>query len=113
MSGLTSHVLDTALGIPAAGVAVTLFELQDERRWHEYTTRRTDADGRTGDFFVDAYLHAGTYRLRFALAEYHESVGTASFYPHVDIVFVVTDAAEHCHIPLLVSPFGYTTYRGS
>lgn len=113
MSGLTSHVLDTALGVPAAGVAVTLFELQDERRWHEHTTRRTDADGRTGDFFAGAHLHAGTYRLRFALAEYHEAVGTTGFFPLIDVVFVVTDAAEPCHVPLLVSPFGYTTYRGS
>ena len=113
MSGLTSHVLDTALGVPAAGVAVTLFELQDERRWHEHTTLRTDTDGRTGDFFDGAYLHAGTYRLRFALGEYQELLGKVGFYPHVDIEFVVTDATKPCHIPLLVSPFGYTTYRGS
>jgi 5-hydroxyisourate hydrolase len=113
MSGLTSHVLDTALGTPAAGVAVTLFELQEERRWSEHTTRRTDEDGRTGDFFAGAHLHTGTYRLRFALAEYHELLGTVGFYPYVDVVFIVADAAAQCHVPLLVSPSGYTTYRGS
>lgn len=112
MSGLTSHVLDTALGHPAAGVAVTLFERRDGA-WHEHTTRRTDADGRTGDFFAGTDFHAGTYRLRFALAEYHDSLGTAGFYPHADVVFIVRDAAEHYHVPLLVSPFGYATYRGT
>jgi 5-hydroxyisourate hydrolase len=113
MSGLTSHVLDAAKGLPAAGIAVTLFERQDERRWHEHTTRRTDDDGLTGDFFAGAHLHEGTYRFRFNLGEYYESQGTVGFYPHVDVEFIVTDASEHCHIPLLVSPFGYTTYRGS
>ncbi len=112
MSGLTSHVLDTARGHPAAGVAVTLFEHRDGA-WHEHAALRTDADGRTGDFFADTDFHAGTYRLRFALAEYHDSQGTAGFYPHADVVFIVRDAAEHYHVPLLVSPFGYATYRGS
>ena len=112
MSGLTSHVLDTALGHPAAGVAVTLSERRDGA-WHEYATRRTDADGRTGDFFAGTDFHAGTYRLRFALAEYHDSLGTAGFYPHADVVFIVRDAAEHYHVPLLVSRFGYATYRGT
>ncbi len=112
MSGLTSHVLDTARGHPAAGVAVTLFEHRDGA-WHEHAALRTDADGRTGDFFADTDFHAGTYRLRFALGEYHDSQGTPGFYPHADVVFIVRDAAEHYHVPLLVSPFGYATYRGS
>lgn len=112
MSGLTSHVLDTATGAPAAGVAVTLFERQ-HGAWHEHATRRTDTDGRTGDFFADADFHAGTYRLRFSLAEYHASVGVDGFFPHADVVFIVSDPARHYHVPLLTSPFGYTTYRGS
>ena len=112
MSRLTSHVLDTSLGRPAAGVTVTLAQFQDGA-WYDRATLTTDDDGRTGDFGAGGDISPATYRLRFALAEYHGGQGVTGFYPYADVVFVVRGAAEHYHVPLLVSPFGYSTYRGS
>ena len=110
MSGITSHVLDTSRGTPAEGVSVTLAE-QGPDGWREIASRSTDADGRTGNFFGDGdVVPPGVYRLRFALDDYHAGAG---FYPHVDVVFTIRDADAHYHVPLLVSPFGYSTYRGS
>ena len=100
MSHLSTHVLDTAAGRPAAGVAVTL------ERGDEVVARgTTDADGRIGGLGPDR-LDAGTYRLRFDTADH------SPFFPEVVVAFVVADDT-HLHVPLLLSPHGYTTYRGS
>jgi 5-hydroxyisourate hydrolase len=106
MSTLSTHVLDTALGKPAAGIRVTL--LRGEKVLGEATT---DADGRARDF--SGTLEPGDYRLRFEVHPYFRSTGREAFYRIVTIEFVVRDAAEHYHVPLLLNPFGYSTYRGS
>ncbi len=116
MTGITTHVLDTARGRPAAGVAVSLARRSGDA-WAELARARTDANGRVANLLPDGVKHpAGTYRLRFDTGAYFASQegggGAPSFYPFVEIVFEIRDA-EHYHVPLLVSPFGYTTYRGS
>jgi len=113
MTGITTHVLDTAHGRPASGVAVSLARRSGDT-WAELSTARTDANGRVANLLPDGVKHpAGTYRLRFDTGAYFAAQGdVAPFYPLVEIVFEIRDA-EHYHVPLLVSPFGYTTYRGS
>ena len=112
MSGITTHVLDTARGRPAAGVRVSLAVRADER-WSELATTVTDAGGRITGFLPDRPPAVGsTYRLRFEIGEYFAAQGLAAFHPYVEVVFTVHDDRPH-HVPLLVSPFGYTTYLGS
>lgn len=113
MSGLSTHVLDTAIGRPAAGIGVRL-EVEDGDGWRELAQAATNADGRVGHLLPPGTsLAAATYRLTFDVAAYHAAHGAAGFYPFVIIVFTVRDAAQHHHVPLLLSPFGYSTYRGS
>ena len=112
MTGITTHVLDTTRGRPAAGVAVSLARRTGET-WTELTMARTDATGRVANLLPDDVQNpTGTYRLRFDTGAYFKAQGVASFHPFVEIIFDVRDT-EHYHVPLLVSPFGYTTYRGS
>ena len=109
MSTLSTHVLDTSIGTPAAGVRVALERVDGAPQ--PLSAIATDADGRARDI-ARAPLVAGTYRLRFDTAEYFARTGRETFYPEVVVTFVVGDD-EHYHVPLLVSPFGYSTYRGS
>jgi 5-hydroxyisourate hydrolase len=109
---LSTHVLDTAAGRPAAGVRVTCERLRDTE-WQQLTERTTDDDGRIGDLVARDDLTIGVHRLSFATAEYAAATGTPTFWPLVTIIFEVVDADEHHHVPLLLSPFGYSTYRGS
>ncbi|WP_461164405.1 hydroxyisourate hydrolase [Arthrobacter sp. R4-81] len=111
VSQITTHVLDTASGRPAAGVAVGLYT-HDDGAWHLLANGTTDADGRIKDL-GPAALPAGTYRLNFGTGSYYEGLGTETFFPEVDLVFTVNGTGEHYHVPLLLSPFGYSTYRGS
>ena len=113
MSGITTHVLDTARGRPAAGVPVTL-EAKGEGGWAVVGRGATDADGRLRDLLPpDFAFGEGEYRLTFDAGAYFAASGAEGFYAEVSIAFVVRDAAAHYHVPLLLSPFGYTTYRGS
>lgn len=113
MSGITTHVLDTARGRPAAGVHVTL-ESKGEGGWAVVGRGATDADGRLRDLAPsDFVLSEGAYRLTFDAGAYFSTLGAEGFYTEVVVSFVVRDAAAHHHVPLLLSPFGYTTYRGS
>ncbi|MFL6256793.1 MAG: hydroxyisourate hydrolase [Pyrinomonadaceae bacterium] len=113
MSGITTHVLDIARGRPAAGVPVTL-EAKGEDGWRVVGRGATDADGRLRDLLPnDFVLSAGDYRLTFDTGTYFGGAGTEGFYTEVVVAFVVRDAAAHYHVPLLLSPYGYTTYRGS
>ena len=105
MSTLSTHVLDTALGTPAAGIRVTL--LHGDKVIGEATT---DADGRARDF--SGTLEPGDYRLRFEVHPYFRTTGREAFYRIITIEFVMR-SAEHYHVPLLLNPFGYSTYRGS
>ena len=113
MSKITTHVLDTSRGRPAAGVGVTLERLTGEQ-WEIAGTGRTDDDGRLRTLLASAApATPGVYRLVFDTAAYFSAHGIAVFYPHVTIAFDVADGEAHYHVPLLLSPFGYTTYRGS
>jgi len=112
MSAITTHVLDTARGRPAAGVPVLLEQRAGSEEWVERGRGTTDADGRIKDL-VSGPLVVGVYRLTFDTAVYFRSLKLEGFYPYVEIVFEVRDPAQHHHVPLLLSPFGYSTYRGS
>ena len=114
MSRITTHVLDISRGRPAAGVSITLEVQTDAGDWRAVGRGATDADGRlkslTGEGGV---LSEGVYRLTFETESYFAAQGVETFYPLAVVVFRVRDAAQHYHVPLLVSPFGYSTYRGS
>ena len=113
MSGITTHVLDTARGRPAAGVPVTL-EVKLDDGWRVVGRGATDADGRSRDLLPGDYqLTEGDYRLTFDAGAYLSASGAEGFYTEVVVSFVVRDAAAHYHVPLLLSPYGYSTYRGS
>lgn len=103
---LSTHVLDATTGRPAAGVPVTL-----SRSGSEVSAGVTDADGRIAELATE--LEVGTYRIRFDTAAYFATQGITGFYPEVLITFEVTDASAHHHVPLLLSPYAYSTYRGS
>jgi 5-hydroxyisourate hydrolase len=114
MSGISTHILDTARGRPAAGVLVILESAGEIGSWAELARAKTDVDGRIKSLLPNAAtLRAGDYRLRFATRPYFESSGQPVFYPEVLVHVRIDDPAGHYHIPLLMSPFGYSTYRGS
>jgi 5-hydroxyisourate hydrolase len=113
MSHITTHVLDISVGRPAANIAVILETQSARGDWAELARGATDADGRLRDWPAANALPAGIYRLSFDTRTYFGARKIASLYPQVVIVFEVRDAQEHYHIPLLLSPFGYSTYRGS
>jgi 5-hydroxyisourate hydrolase len=113
MSGITTHILDTAHGRPAGGVSVILERLVGAE-WKVLGRTATNADGRIGAFFPATPISSpGAYRLRFDVAPYFRAQAAESFYSEITITFNVDDPAEHYHVPLLLSPCGYTTYRGS
>ena len=109
---LSTHVLDTSIGRPATGVPVFL-DYQTDGEWRHLTAAETDVDGRIGGLVPAGALRAGVHRLTFAVADWAMKVGTTTFFPEVAIVFEVTAPEEHHHVPLLLSPYGYSTYRGS
>jgi 5-hydroxyisourate hydrolase len=109
MSAITTHVLDTALGEPARGVPVRLTRIVPDQS--VLAEARTDDDGRVTELGPDA-TEPGTYQLRFDVAAYAAATGQHCFFPEVVITFAVTDERHH-HVPLLLSPFAYSTYRGS
>lgn len=112
-AGITTHVLDTSRGRPAAGVPV-LLEIRAADGWQEVGRAATDTDGRVRQLLPpDRALEAGTWRLTFDLASWFAAQGIEVFYPEAAIVFLVRDPGQHHHVPLLLSPFGYSTYRGS
>ncbi|MFD1466616.1 hydroxyisourate hydrolase [Hymenobacter caeli] len=112
MSQITTHILDTTKGRPAAGVTIAL-RRQAGDGWQEIARGVTNADGRLTDLLIDKTpLELGIYQMKFFTREYFARDGTAHFYPFVEICFEVA-TAEHYHVPLLLNPFGYSTYRGS
>lgn len=112
MSQISTHVLDVSVGRPAANVAVTL-EIQNGSSWDQLGNGKTDNDGRLKGLLGERKLETAMYRLTFATDEYFGSRKVEFLYPQVTITFDVRDARQHYHIPLLLSPFGYSTYRGS
>ncbi len=112
MNGISTHVLDTALGQPARGLRVVLERPSLGGDWFPEGEGRTDASGRIAQLLgSDQPLEEGLYRLTFYVGDYFE--GRECFYPEISVQFVVRDPAAHHHIPLLLSPYGYTTYRGT
>ena len=111
MSPVTTHVLDTALGKPAAGIPVKLDLQNADGSWTSLADCTTNKDGRVTDLVPQEKFSIGTYRLTFDTSAYPSS--GAPFFPQVVVIFVVTDAKQHYHVPILLSPFGYSTYRGS
>jgi 5-hydroxyisourate hydrolase len=113
MSSITTHVLDTARGRPAAGIRVIL-ELQDGGSWRALGRGVTDGDGRLRTLLPSGTpLESGVHRLVFETADYFRDLRQSVFYPRVVVEFVVAQGESHYHVPLLLSPFGYTTYRGT
>ena len=113
MSGISTHVLDLVRGRPAAGIAVTL-EQHSGGSWRARGSGATNADGRIANLLgADIKLERGDYRLIFDTGACFRAAGEEPFFPQVVIAFHVEDAAQHHHVPLLLSRFGYTTYRGS
>jgi 5-hydroxyisourate hydrolase len=111
MSTLSTHVLDAASGQPAAGVRVAL-DRRDGEGWQPLGEEVTDDDGRVRDLAAGG-LGAGVHRLVFATGDYFAATGLTGFYPEVSVVFEVTDPNRHYHVPLLLSPYAFSTYRGS
>jgi 5-hydroxyisourate hydrolase len=113
VSPISTHVLDLARGRPAQGVTVRLEHHSTASGWSQVGGSVTDADGRSGDLAASGAPEAGRYRLTFETAAYFQARGERSFHPEVIVVFEVEDGAQKYHVPLLLSPFGYSTYRGS
>jgi 5-hydroxyisourate hydrolase len=108
---LSTHVLDTASGVPASGVLVVLYRVGDEEAT-EIARATTDNDGRIASPFGGS-LEAGLYELGFDAGAYFEKTGTPTFYTEIPVRFIIDDTGAHYHVPLLLSPYSYSTYRGS
>ncbi|MDQ6851405.1 MAG: hydroxyisourate hydrolase [Actinomycetota bacterium] len=106
---LSTHVLDATTGSPAEGILVTLEQRVDER-WERVADLRTDPDGRIRELGAPA---VGVHRVSFATGDYFAGRGVPTFYPEVTVTFEIVDAAAHQHVPLLLSPYAFSTYRGS
>jgi len=114
MSGITTHVLDTARGLPAADLAVTLERMDQEGTSTEVGRGRTDPDGRARALVpAGADVMPGRYRLRFDTGAWFARQRIDGFFPQVTVEFEVREAGRHCHVPLLLSPYGYSIYRGT
>ncbi|HEX8331636.1 MAG TPA: hydroxyisourate hydrolase [Segetibacter sp.] len=112
MSQLTTHILDTTKGKPAEGVTIILYQGGNDE-WNEIARGNTNSDGRIKDLLdSNNTLQLGIYKMRFETKDYFDKTSTQTFYPYVEIVFDIQNN-EHYHIPLLLNPFGYSTYRGS
>jgi 5-hydroxyisourate hydrolase len=111
---ISTHVLDTTTGRPAAGVGVVLERQGAGGELQHVSRARTDADGRVRELVPGAVdLETGTYRLTFETGAYFETLEIDGLYPRVSVLFMVRDSSQHYHVPLLLSPYGYSTYRGS
>ena len=114
--GLSTHILDTAVGRPAQGVSLTLAQLLTDdhgEQWQDIGRGETDADGRCKTLLGDRPLEAATYCIRFETGDYYHAQNLTGLYPYVEIAFTIADPTQHYHIPLLLTTNGYTTYRGS
>jgi len=111
--GISTHILDTALGRPATGIPITLARLTDGK-WSSLNEAATDVDGRCKHLLpAIEVLQPGMYRVHFETSVYYQQHNLDGLYPYVEIIFTVTEGEQHYHIPLLLTANGYTTYRGS
>jgi len=112
MSQITTHILDTTKGRPAPGVSIILYGYANDS-WTEMVKGKTDENGRIKDLLpAEIFLEKGIYKLRFETKDYFNKQGIQTFFPFIEIVFDI-QSSEHYHVPLLLNPFGYSTYRGS
>lgn len=112
MSQLTTHILDTSKGRPAAGITIVFYRGENDA-WTEISRGVTNHDGRLADLLKkEVVLTHGIYKMRFETKDYFDREGIASFYPYVEIAFDIT-SDDHYHVPLLLNPYGFSTYRGS
>ncbi|XP_005183996.2 uncharacterized protein LOC101898496 [Musca domestica] len=109
---ISCHVLDTALGKAVANLPLTLYRQLDGGQWQELSQHSTNSDGRVGQLLDFKDFENGFYKLKFHVHNYFDSCKVSSFYPFVEIV-IRCERGQHYHVPLLLSPFGYTTYRGT
>lgn len=110
---LSSHILDISKGMPATGVTIKLEKLQkDKVSWNIIDQKMTDNAGRVGNFLPSDKSNAGIYRLTFLTQDYFKQSNTESFYPFIEVVFEIKDD-KHYHVPITLSAFGYSTYRGN
>ena len=115
-SPITTHILDTSRGKPAVGVTVVLAKSvdNDPKMWRVFDPVTTNEDGRVAELYpADEPFEVGWHRLRFEVGDYFAAQGVDAFYPYVEITFNIESVDEHYHVPLLLNPFGYSTYRGS
>ena len=114
MSTISTHILDTSRGQPASGITISLERLNAGEGWTPLAEAATDDDGRVKQFVLaEPNLGPGTYRLVFSVEKYFKELHQQTFYPEVSVAFLIEPGTEHYHVPLLISPFGYSTYRGS
>lgn len=113
MRSISTHVLDITRGKPAQGVPVILEKKDLDGGYSTVNGGHTDPDGRLKELVPEGKLTTGTYRITFNTGSYFAALSTETFYPEASIVFTITDVDAHYHVPLLLSPFGYSTYRGS
>ncbi|XP_063415052.1 5-hydroxyisourate hydrolase-like isoform X2 [Mytilus trossulus] len=109
---LTTHILDTARGKPAGTVPMVLSIQEQNGDWKQLETGTTSIDGR-GGFLTQSTFHPAVYKLYFDTGAYFKKNNLKGFYPYVEVVFQIEDEKQHYHVPLLLSPYGYSTYRGS
>lgn len=123
-SPITTHVLDTARGCPASNVKICIEQLQSgsfkvsgslatDLIPQVLSEKCTNSDGRIADLLPPGSLQIGMYKMTFYTKDYYQAIGMECFYPEVSVMFEIKSIAEHYHVPLLVSPYGYSTYRGS
>lgn len=112
-SPLTTHALDTSSGKPACGLQVRLFRQLDDGTEDEIMKTVCDENGRISDLIEKNNWKSADYRIRFFTRDYFAANNKECFYPHCDVTFTVADTKSHYHVPLLISPYGFTTYRGS
>jgi len=110
---LSSHILDISTGLPAQNVEVKLEKLNEtSKTWTSMDQQKTDQNGRISNFLEETKTEKGIYRLTFLIADYFKSKKTESFYPFIEVVFQIKDD-KHYHVPITLSPYGYSTYRGN
>ncbi|WP_312819782.1 hydroxyisourate hydrolase [Kaistella carnis] len=110
---LSSHILDVSKGMPAQGVAIKLEKFNDAKKtWTSVEEKVTDKNGRVPDFLPNDKSNLGIYKLTYYTSEYFKKMNTESFYPWVEVVFQITNA-DHYHVPITLSAYGYSTYRGN
>lgn len=110
---LSSHILDVSKGMPAPGVTIKLEKFNDAKKtWTSVEEKVTDKNGRVPDFLPNDKSNLGIYKLTYYTSDYFKKMNTESFYPWVEVVFQITNA-DHYHVPITLSAYGYSTYRGN